>query len=132
MRQPFFLLLWILLLLLGLTSCGSQGSSTGSAAAGIENYLQALASQDADQLVQASCAQWEEGSSVELDSFELVETKLDNLSCQETGAEGETKLVTCQGKIFTSYNGENQEVDLSANTYVAALEDGVWKMCGYR
>jgi len=132
MRQPFFLLLWILLLLLGLTSCGSQGSSTGSAAAGIENYLQALASKDADQLVQASCAQWEEGSSVELDSFELVETKLDNLSCQETGAEGETKLVTCQGKILTSYNGENQEIDLSANTYVAALEDGVWKMCGYR
>jgi len=132
MRQPFFLLLWILLLLLGLTSCGSQGSSTGSAAAGIEYYLQALASKDAVQLVQASCAQWEEGSSVELDSFELVETKLDNLSCQETGEEGETKLVICQGKILTSYNGENQEVDLSANTYVAALEDGVWKMCGYR
>lgn len=120
-----------LVILFGLAGCGNKQPSSNSPAASIEAYLQALISKNADQLVQASCARWEEQSSVELDSFELVETRLDNLSCQESGTDGENKLVTCQGKILTSYNGENQEIDLSANTYIASQEDGVWKMCGY-
>ena len=132
MKRSLWLFTALLSLWLGLTSCTSPNSTNESAAAGIENYLKALALKNANDLIQASCAEWEEQASVELDSFELVETRLEGLSCQVTGADGEIRLVNCQGKILTSYQGENQEVDLSKNTYMSVQEDGIWKMCGYR
>lgn len=122
----------LLFLWLGLFGCTSPDFMDESTAAGIENYLKVLASRKANDLIQASCTEWEEQASVELDSFELVETKLEGLSCQGTGADGKIRLVNFQGKNLSSYQGESQEVDLSTNTYIAVQEDGVWKMCGYR
>jgi len=43
---------------------------------------------------------------------------------------GANALVTCQGKIVASYNGELQEFNLSARTYVVENSTGEWLVCG--
>jgi hypothetical protein len=54
------------------------------------------------------------------------------MACQVTGTDGATTLVACSGKIVTSYNGENTELDLTGRTYKAVQEDSEWRMCGYQ
>jgi hypothetical protein len=67
---------------------------------------------------------------MELDSFMAVSTSLEGLSCAQTGTDGEKALVTCQGKIVASYNGELQSFDLSTRTYIAENSTGEWLVCG--
>lgn len=38
----------------------------------------------------------------------------------------------CTGKAVLDYNGEKQEVDLSALVYKVAREGGEWRVCGYQ
>jgi hypothetical protein len=57
---------------------------------------------------------------------------LEGLSCQDAGNADNATLVSCTGKIKASYNGENQELDLSSRTYRAVQEGGDWRMCGYK
>jgi len=120
---------WVIgLLFLALTACTRQSG----AANGIEKYIQALSEKNRDQVINASCKAWEEQATIEVDSLELVGTKLEGLACQESGSDGDSRLVTCQGKIITTYDAETVELDLTKNTYIAVDEDGSWKMCGYR
>ena len=115
---------------LTLTACGSNQEVGASKA--VENYIHALVSQNSEQLSALSCADWEPSALTELDSFQAVTTKLENLACQQTGTEGDKALVLCQGKIIATYNNENQEIDLSARTYVLVNQSGDWLVCGER
>lgn len=96
----------------------------------IETYWTALAAKDTEQLVNASCADWEEGARLELDSFAAVTPKLEGLKCQENGTDGEATVVTCDGKLVLDYNGEIQELSLADFNYLAVQEGGEWRMCG--
>jgi hypothetical protein len=107
-------------------------SQRSSAAAAVETYIKALVARDANALKNASCAQWESNAQVELDSFTAVSISLEGISCQEAGKDGDATLVSCTGKIKASYNGENQELDLSSRTYRAVQESSEWRMCGYK
>ncbi len=124
---------WIagLVLVLLLAGCSQPSQSSGAVKA-VEAYVQALVAKDRSQVSSLSCAAWEEQGLLEVDSLEVVETTLDNLSCQEAGTDGEATLVNCAGKIVMSYNGENQEIDLSVKTYRVIQEGGDWRMCGYK
>lgn len=113
-----------------LSACGA-GNSNGAAAA-VKGYINALASKDETALVSLSCAEWEPDAIVELDSFQLVTATLDGLSCQQTGADRDTALVDCQGKMLLSYNGEPQELNLSTRTYEVVEQGGDWLVCGVR
>jgi predicted small secreted protein len=128
MKRTVSIPLLIIMTCLALSGCASKSG----AAAAIETYIKALVGKDANALKNASCAQWEGDAQVELDSFTSVSITLDGLSCQETGKDGNTTLVSCSGKITASYNGENQELDLSSRTYRAVQEGGDWRMCGYQ
>ena len=110
----------------------SQQSQSGGAVKAVEAYIQALVAKDRNQVSNLSCSTWEEQGLLEVDSLEVVDTTLDNLGCQETGTDGEDTLVSCTGKIVMSYNGENQEIDLSTKTYRAIQAGGDWRMCGYK
>lgn len=124
-------LLIALSLLLVLSACSSGSNETGAAEA-IESYLQALIAKDADSLIGHSCAAWEADARLEYDSLAAVTARLEDPDCKETGQDGDATLVACTGKIVANYNGEDQDLSLSARTYRTIQEGGEWRMCGYQ
>lgn len=112
-----------------LTACG--GKTYGPVEV-VTDYLNAWADKNADTLSLLSCAEWEEMALLELDSFQAVETRLETLSCLEAGTDEGVTLVTCQGKLIATYDGEDQEIDLSERTYEVVSQDGNYLVCGYK
>jgi hypothetical protein len=126
--------LWIILVIAGavvllLTACGGSG---GGAVSAVETYLNALVAKDANQMIAVSCADWEASARRELDSFAAVEAELRDLSCAESGTDGEYTVVACTGIISATYNNEARDLDLSARPFLTALEGGDWRVCGYQ
>ncbi len=119
----FFVLFTLLLV-----ACGSGKDGASQA---IEAYLRALGSQDAAQLSNLSCADWEAQARLEMDSLTGVGSKVEELACQTADQDGSDTLVTCTGRLALDYNGEAQQIDLSERTYIARQEGGEWRMCGY-
>ncbi|MDR3573411.1 MAG: hypothetical protein P4L50_06110 [Anaerolineaceae bacterium] len=132
MRRLLFSLLLIGLISAALSGCSAGGSAAGGAPQAVQSYLQALTSKDATKLSNLSCKTWEAQATMELDSFQAVATTLNGVACKETGKDGSSTLVTCTGKIVASYNGENQNLDLSGRTYLVTQEGGDWRVCGER
>ncbi|MBK8421099.1 hypothetical protein [Candidatus Villigracilis saccharophilus] len=114
-----------------LSACGSSAASSPAVGA-VEGYVNAIVANDADKLSALSCADWESDALIELDSLQAVTSTLDGFACQETGTDGEATLVHCDGKMILSYNGENQELDLSTRTYQVVEQSGDWLICGVR
>jgi hypothetical protein len=125
-----FLILFVLFGTLSLSACAS--SNENAPAKAVEGYLNALVAKDADRLSTLVCADWEDEALLELDSFQAVTPRLDGLACEQTGTEGNTALVLCNGKIVATYNNEDQELDLSVRTYEVVQEGGEWLVCGTR
>lgn len=130
MRTFSLIILITLLATLFLTACTSDTSNAPVKA--VEDYLNALVAKDADRLSTLSCGEWEDDALLELDSFQAVEARLDGLACEQTGTDGDTALVLCNGKIIASYGNEDQELDLSVRTYQVVQEGGEWLVCGVR
>ena len=130
MRKSFLIVLILIVTALSLTACAS-GSNDAPAKA-VEDYLNALVAKDADRLSTLSCGEWEDDALLELDSFQAVTARLDGLTCEQTGTDGDTALVLCQGNIIATYNNEDQELDLSVRTYQVVQEGGEWLVCGVR
>ena len=116
--------------LLGLVvGCTAQENSPTQA---IESYLTAMVAKDSAKAASLACSTWEAQAKTEADSFEGVSAQLQGLACQVSGKDGSTTLVSCNGKIVTSYDGENTQLNLTGRTYKAVQEDGEWRMCGYQ
>ena len=113
-----------------LTACAS--SNAGAPAKAVENYLNALVAKDSNRLPTLVCSDWEEDALIELDSFQAVTARLQDVACKQTGTDGNTALVSCSGKIITTYNNEDQELDLSVRTYQVVQQGGDWLVCGTR
>lgn len=137
MPKVFFLLTIFALLLV---ACGTPAASpsnptsapaSSGAAKAIENYLTALTAKKLDSVKNASCAAWERDAKIDFDSFQAVTAKIDGMACQEAGADGKFTLVNCKGKILVTYQNENQTLNLADKTYLA-VQEGEWKMCGYK
>ena len=117
-------------LALTLAACGT--SNTDAPTKAVEGYLTALVEKDGDRLPTLVCGDWEADALIELDSFQAVTARLENLSCSQTGTDGETALVLCKGNIVATYNGEDQALDLSGRTFQVTQENGEWLVCGTR
>jgi len=124
------MMLTIIILTLSLTACSASNSDAPVQA--VENYLTALVEKDADRLTTLSCGQWEQDALLELDSFQAVTARLEDVACEQTGTDGDTALVLCNGKIIATYDNEDQELDLSVRTYEVLQEGGDWLICGVR
>lgn len=112
-----------------LSACGA---SSDLAAQSVEDYYQALVNKDMDRAVSLSCADWEMNAQMEVDSFQAVDASLDGFTCEQTGTDGDMAIVTCQGRIVMSYDGEDQYLDLSGQSYQTLQQGGDWLFCGYR
>ncbi len=123
-------ILFMLGLSILLSACGSSANSTGAVVDAVEGYVNALANNDEASLSALSCAEWETDALTELDSLQAVTASLEGFSCQQSGTDGETTLVNCTGKMILSYNGEDQELDLSTRTYKVVEQGGNWLVCG--
>jgi hypothetical protein len=123
-------LVFILITALILAGC-SNGASTEDAGPAIEAYLESLIAKDPVEAVTLSCLDWEESARAEALSLEAVEVQLQGLACQATGEQGEYTVVDCEGVLIANYGGEDQTIELGDRSYLAVVEDGVWKMCGY-
>jgi len=119
----------ILILSLMLAACASN---TDAPVKAVENYLNALVNKEADVLSTLVCGDWEEDALIELDSFQAVSARLEDVSCSQTGTDGDTALVLCTGNIVATYNDEDQQLDLSTRTYQVVQQSGDWLVCGTR
>jgi len=128
-RKLLLILAMVLTANLLLTACASK---TAAPVEAVNNYLNALVEKDAERLPTLVCSDWEDDALIELDSFQAVTARLDNVSCELTGSDGDTALVNCKGNIVMSYNNEDQAIDLSSRTYQVTQEGGEWLVCGTR
>ena len=129
MRRLSLFTLTLSVLLILISACAG---GTDQAATAVEGYLTALVGKDSDTISALSCADWEMQAILELDSFQAVETRLEGLACTSVLEDDGTSSVTCTGKIYATYNGEDQEFDLSLRTYAVIKEGGEYLVCGYR
>ena len=130
MHKYLLVLFLTITVALPLAACGT--SNTDVPAKAVENYLNALVEKDADRLSTLVCGDWEEDALIELDSFQAVTARLEDAACTQTGADGDTALIHCTGRIILSYDNEDQELDLSVRTYQVTQEGGDWLVCGTR
>lgn len=124
-----FLILFVMASALSLSACATNNNAPAQA---VEDYLDALVTKDADRLATLSCGDWEDDALLELDSFQAVTARLEGVSCEQTGTDGDAALVLCNGNIVATYNDEDQELDLSVRTYQVVQEGGDWLVCGTR
>ena len=124
-----FAVMILVMFIIGLTGCTTSGSGPVQA---VQGYLHAVVAKDSAKASSFACAAWENSAQLEVDSFAAVTAKLDSLSCKETGKSGNDTLVSCEGKIVSTYNNENQEINLAGRVYKVVKENGDWSMCGYQ
>ena len=108
------------------------GKASDPAVKVVEDYVNALVNKDANTISALSCADWESNAMLELDSLQAVSTRLENLACTNTGTEGTTTQVSCQGKIIATYDNEDQQLDLSVRVYQVTKQGGEYQVCGYK
>ena len=126
------LLLTLSLVLIANVLLAACAAKTDAPVQTVNDYLNALVAKDANRLPSLVCSSWESDALAELDSFQAVTARLDNVSCNQTGTDGKTALVKCTGNLISSYNNEDQKLDLSARTYQVTQEGGEWVVCGTR
>ena len=127
--RKLILILSLMLAVIIITACASKADASAQA---VESYLNALVNKESDRIPSLVCGDWEEDALIELDSFQAVTAKLENVSCSQTGTDGGTALVLCTGNIVATYNNEDQQLDLSTRTYQVVEQGGDWLVCGTR
>jgi len=127
--RKLILILSLPIAIILLAACAANSDASVKA---VENYLNALVNKEADKLPNLVCGDWEEEALIELDSFQAVTARLEDLSCSQTGTDGDTTLVLCTGNIVATYNDEDQQLDLSTRTYQVVQQSGDWFVCGTR
>ena len=130
MRKFVLVVILMSFAVLMLSSCGSNTSDPASKV--VVSYLNALVNKDSVRLSALSCAKWESDALLELDSLQAVKTRLDGLTCKTSGSDGGITLVSCQGNILATYDGEDQALDLSVRTYQIKQQGGEYLVCGYK
>lgn len=126
------LLLILSILVLILPACSGVESSLQSPSAVVESYIKSWVAKNDVTLSMLSCSEWEMDALMDLDSFQAFEVRLDGLTCENVGSDGVNSLVKCQGTIIATYNGEDQNIDLSSRTYKVIDQSGEFLVCGYQ
>jgi hypothetical protein len=112
-----------------LAACGKASSPVTV----VEQYLEAIVDMEEVRAVNLSCPEWEVSARAEAGAYALVEVTLEEVTCQEQEMGAEDGIVACSGSIRFSYEGgETEVIELEGRGFYVVLDDGEWKMCGYR
>lgn len=125
----FTLLFCALVLILTACSGGGGGSSPEKS---VEEYLRTRTTGDENKIVALACKARESDARNEAASFGAMSPVIENISCTAGEKEGEFTIVSCVGKMVTTYAGESRNWDLGARQYKSLQEDGAWKYCGVK
>ena len=128
MKSTLWYLVLFSLLTLVISGCSNNQNS---APASIEEYINALVNKYENTLIIYSCVDWESEAKSEFNSFSAVSVSLEDLTCQETGQDGDYTIVSCEGIIIANYGNEVLEINLADQNYLSIYEGGEWRMCGY-
>ena len=132
-RATYFVFITLCMItLLACSNGGAAGGAVGSASQTVQDYLQARVQSDLDKMIGLSCSDWEAQARVEATSFKSMKATLDGVSCQQSGTSGQYTIVSCKGKIVTSYNGESRDWSISDHPFRVVQDRGEWRMCGYQ
>lgn len=112
-----------------LAACSGGGAAPSQV---IEQYLKARAKPDVNQMIAVSCSAWESNARAEAQSFQSLNTTLQDMKCTDASVSGDEASVTCAGKLLTAYNGETRERSLAERVFSLKKEAGEWRMCGYK
>jgi predicted small secreted protein len=123
-------IVWVALLVVGLVLAGCK--SQAGAAESVQAYLQARVQSDVDKMISLACPEWEAQARIEASTFKALNAQLVGVSCSDSSTDGSITLVSCKGKIVTTYNGETREWSISDHQFKTVLDDGEWRMCGYQ
>jgi hypothetical protein len=124
------LLLAMACLTLGALLSGCSGERA-LAAESVETFFQAILEKDETLFRSAVCSEYETIAMMDFASFAIVETRMENFSCQVEGeAEGPVS-VRCQGNLQASFGDETRSFDLSSRVYQVIEENGQWLVCGH-
>ena len=127
--RKFVIAVFVILTSVLIAACSSNSEGPAKA---VEDYWNVIAVKDAERLPTLVCGDWEGDALTVLDSLQAVSARLENLSCNQSGTDGDTALVNCTGKMILTYDTEDQEIDLSVFTYEVVEEGGDWLVCGTR
>ena len=123
---------WGLLLLAVLAAAGcGAATNTSPAAQAVQAYLQARVDANTDMLSLLSCKDWEAEAVAEGESFSGLTAKLVQAACKEAANADGFTIVSCSGKISTTYNGEVREWPREARNFRVQAQAGEWLVCGY-
>jgi hypothetical protein len=128
MRKPTLLLISLLVIIIGLSSCGSKESLPETT---VEKYLAALVNKDDALMISYVCPEFEFEALLEFDAFALVQTSLVDLQCEETAEDSGQVDIICQGSIEATYGNEVRNFDVSRRLFHLVEDNGEWLICGY-
>lgn len=108
---------------------GGESGGAGDPAATVVSYLEAKAASNQAELARLLCASMEGELAREVNSFENIEARLEDVACQAEGEiSGNSATVACTGAIVAVYNGEDTVFPLTR--YQVVQEGGEWRWCG--
>jgi hypothetical protein len=128
MKKRRLIIMTAIIGMLTITACSMKDQAGKT----VELYLTALVNKDVEQMISLSCSEWEEGAIQQVDSFQAVKIRLEDLSCKETGTDGDYSLVTCSGSLVATYDAEEQIFPLDRQAYQVKPSDGDWLVCGIK
>ena len=126
-KTTLLLIMTILIGMLVLTACAASGPDTAVAA-----FWQALVEKDSAQVSSLSCAAYEPEALTTLESFNAVETKLEDLVCSVNSQDGDSASVSCTGSIIATYGAENMVIDLVGTLLIPPKKRAATGACAGR
>ncbi len=111
-----------------ITACGPQHSA---AVVAVEEFFQAIIEKNQPFFESRVCPEYLMEAMLDFNAFAIVETSMENFSCQASGSNSNGVQVDCTGSIQARFGDEIRRFDLSRRTYQVIEDDGSWLVCGH-
>ncbi len=129
MKKTLYLML-ILISILALGAC-SKKTDSSEAVKPVEEFYNAIVTQNRDRVSSITCAEWEKDALREVDAFMGVKSELKDFSCSVSSEGKDESFVVCKGSIAASYGAEVTDFPLENRSHKVIKEQGEWHICGY-
>lgn len=120
----------IMCLSLAAVLAGCSGAEI-EAAQSVETFFQAILEKDEPLFQSTLCDEYQMIAIMDFYAFSIVETSMENFSCQAEHETGGQIEVRCQGTLHALFGDQIRDFDLSNRIFHVIEEDGKWLVCGH-